>query len=510
MQLSFTLEQFAWTACAGAAFVVLCTYLCIPKGLPPGISGFWGLLKIPSKRPWLRMSAMNHKYGDIYSRYLFGRNIIIIGSAKIAEELLDKRSVNYSDRPRSVMSGELSGWGKLMLLSNYNERFRQHRKWIAQEIGGYGTVQKFHQLMEYETRRFLLCVLNDPDRTQAHIRKHFISTILRITYGYKTVERDDPLVDLGHLSNSQLSLSTLPGGYFVDILPIMKYIPSWLPGAGFRMKSKQYAAVTRDSVEIPYDYAKSRLIAGTALPSFAKRLLSKSNLTEEYEDSVKWASATLFQGGADTAGSISYAFYLAMTLYPRIMKKAQAELDAVVGTKRLPTFADRPSLPYVEALFTELFRWHTPAPINGRCTRADDMYEGYFIPADSYVFVNIWGILRDERTYTNPLEFMPERFLGDKPETDPRNVCFGFGRRRCPGYFLAYSSVWLLCAQTLAAFDISKCIEDGIEITPEVDLVGGTICHQVPFKCSIRPRSAEARALMEEEFLYDDGHGDFP
>ena len=53
-----------------------------------------------------------------------------------------------------------------------------------------------------------------------------------------------------------------------------------------------------------------------------------------------------------------------MTLYPRIMKKAQAELDAVVGTKRLPTFADRPSLPYVEALFTELFRWHTPAPIS--------------------------------------------------------------------------------------------------------------------------------------------------
>ena len=125
--------------------------------------------------------ATIHK-GDIYSRYLFGRNIIIIGSAKIAEELLDKRSVNYSDRPRSVMSGELSGWGKLMLLSNYNERFRQHRKWIAQEIGGYGTVQKFHQLMEYETRRFLLCVLNDPDRTQAHIRKYVLDSLQRNEY----------------------------------------------------------------------------------------------------------------------------------------------------------------------------------------------------------------------------------------------------------------------------------------------------------------------------------------
>jgi len=56
-----------------------------------------------------------------------------------------------------------------------------------------------------------------------------------------------------------------------------------------------------------------------------------------------------------------------MTLYPRVMKKAQAELDNVVGTKRLPTFADRSSLPYMEALFTELLRWHTPAPMSTFC-----------------------------------------------------------------------------------------------------------------------------------------------
>lgn len=56
-----------------------------------------------------------------------------------------------------------------------------------------------------------------------------------------------------------------------------------------------------------------------------------------------------------------------MTLYPRVMKKAQAELDAIVGTTRLPTFADRPSLPYMEALFTELLRWHTPGPTSMFC-----------------------------------------------------------------------------------------------------------------------------------------------
>ena len=62
--------------------------------------------------------------------------------------------------------------------------------------------------------------------------------------------------------------------------------------------------------------------------------------------------------------SVAYAFYLAMTLYPCVMAKAQHELDSVIGTGRLPTFADRPSLPYVDALFTELLRWHTPGPLS--------------------------------------------------------------------------------------------------------------------------------------------------
>ncbi|KAL4077431.1 cytochrome P450 [Scleroderma citrinum] len=487
-------------------------HLRAPKGLPPGISGPLCLLEIPRERIWLKMLEVNRKYGDIFSGHFFGYTIIAIGSAKIAEDLLEKRSANYSDRPRSVMSGELSGWGKIMLLSNYNDWFRQHRKWVAQEIGGYVTAQKWHNLIEYETRRYLRCVLNDPERTQAHVRKNLTSIILRITYGYKTVDGDDPLVDLAHLANSQLSLTTLPGAYYVDIFPFLKYIPSWLPGAGFKRKSKRYAAVLRDLVEIPFEWAKSQLAAGAALPSFAIRLLNKPNLTEDYEDSIKWASATLYQGTfLTTANSVAYAFYLAMTLYPRVMKKAQAELDAVIGTKKLPTFADRPSLPYLEALLTELLRWHTPGPVTIRCTPTDDTYGGYFIPAGSYVFVNIWyarGILHDERTYTDPFEFIPERFVGEKPEADPRNACFGLGRRRCPGYFLGEPSVWLMCAQALAVFDISKHIENGVEITPKVDLVGETIwqVHQAPFKCSIKPRSAEAKALIEEEFPCNDGH----
>ena len=55
--------------------------------------------------------------------------------------------------------------------------------------------------------------------------------------------------------------------------------------------------------------------------------------------------------------------FLVMALYPEVQKKAQAEIDAVVGPDRLPGFEDRPSLPYINAVVKELMRWNLVAPL---------------------------------------------------------------------------------------------------------------------------------------------------
>jgi hypothetical protein len=63
-----------------------------------------------------------------------------------------------------------------------------------------------------------------------------------------------------------------------------------------------------------------------------------------------------------TVSSIN-SLFLALVLFPQVQKRAQAELDAVVGRDRLPTFDDRPHLPYIEAINRELMRWLMVAPI---------------------------------------------------------------------------------------------------------------------------------------------------
>ena len=69
--------------------------------------------------------------------------------------------------------------------------------------------------------------------------------------------------------------------------------------------------------------------------------------------------------GMQTVSAI-YSLFLAMLLHPDALRKAQQELDAVVGNDRLPRFSDRDDLPYTNALALELFRWHTITPL-GNC-----------------------------------------------------------------------------------------------------------------------------------------------
>src|SRR3984957_17212101 len=86
-------------------------------------------------------------------------------------------------------------------------------------------------------------------------------------------------------------------------------------------------------------------------------------------------------GGADTTSAMMAWWMLAMGAYPETQARAQAELDAVVGRARLPTFADYPYLPYVRAMVKEVLRCRPVGPMGiPHVSTEDDWYEGMFIP----------------------------------------------------------------------------------------------------------------------------------
>ena len=131
---------------------------------------------------------------------------------------------------------------------------------------------------------------------------------------------------------------------------------------------------------------------------------------------------------------------LQLVLHPEIQTRAQEELDSVIGSPnssnfRLPSFDDRPQLPYIEALCKEILRWRPPAATGfPRASMADDIYRQWRIKKETIIVPNAWGMLRDEEIYKDPETFRPERFLGTSPEPDPAlNGAFGFGRRYAIG-----------------------------------------------------------------------------
>ncbi|KAK7441011.1 hypothetical protein VKT23_016792 [Stygiomarasmius scandens] len=119
-----------------------------------------------------------------------------------------------------------------------------------------------------------------------------------------------------------------------------------------------------------------------------------------------------------------------MAQNPDVQRKAQEEIDAVVGPEQLPTLSGRGRLPYVEAVIKEVLRWRPAVPLGiPRRVGSDDMYEGYRIPSDSIIISNVWAISRDVNPKYPASEFIPERFLDENPLVDPASYVFGFGRR---------------------------------------------------------------------------------
>ena len=151
--------------------------------------------------------------------------------------------------------------------------------------------------------------------------------------------------------------------------------------------------------------------------------------------------------------------FVAMSLYPTVQKRAQAELDAVVGPDRLPDFEDRNMLVYVNALIREALRWQNVLPLAvPHSTVEDDEFRGYFVPAGTNIFPNVWYVrprgtvkiyalaasltvsrpsracMHDPEVYEDPDVFRPERFIRDgkldfSSVPDPVKFVFGFGRR---------------------------------------------------------------------------------
>ncbi|KAM5546226.1 hypothetical protein V8D89_000352 [Ganoderma adspersum] len=502
-----------WSWVAAAMFLLLAISIqqrkkyarLPPRPTPLPIVG--NIFDFPRIHLGREFAVYTKHFGDVVHLDMLGKNIIVLGSLKAARDLLDKRSANYSDRPTSVML-QLLGYDWLTSLMNYGSRWRQHRRAMHPAMTP-DVLPQYEATQAAVARNFLRILLHNPQDLASHIKFTIAAVYMGTIYGIEIREPDDKHYRMVERMGEVAEAATIPGNFPVEAFPTLRYLPSWFPGGGFK---KWAADANRDiahTVSHLFDGAKDVAAKDPSRRSMVNRMLgasaSQGDQAAELEKMCKEIAATLYVGAADTSNAIMGAFFLAMALYPEAQKRAQKELDAVVGAERFPVPSDRPSLPYVNALVKELFRWHLATPIGApHRVVADDEYNGYLIPGGATVFVNMWAILRDPEVYSQPDDFMPERFLDsdgnlDVQGRDPTHVMFGFGRRLCPGRYFAESTLFILCASVLSAFAIGPPVDhNGIPAEVRREATdGGMVAHPKIHKYSIRPRSPHVERLVE-------------
>ncbi|KAL1677170.1 cytochrome P450 [Schizophyllum commune] len=504
------------------AFVCFLLYLFYkrvsgaPSGrppLPPGppaypLIGHLGMLPEDEERAY---KEWGQEYGsDVIHVNMLGQPIIVLNSAEAATDLLDKRGSIYSDRPAFAFFKSM-GWHDHLTFVGSNEPLFPTYRRLFQNFFSKSESRKYMTLQENEARKLVQRVISRPGEWRRLLRLYSTAIIMQLITGEEILKPDDEYVLVADQVNAAMSNGPAVGAAGLDFFPWLKYLPSWCDPTGSTAHVRKWAQAIDSVQTMPLRKVMEMMKLGTAKPSLTldkileeearvragePRLLSDFNL----EGTIGAAYAAAQGTTTDTM----VVFVFAMTMYPEVQKKAKAELDTVVGPDRLPEFADREQLPYVERVVQETFRiWPSlRLGVPHRLTE-DDVYKGMFLPKGSIILANATAISHDETFYADPWRFDPDRYIpkeqGGRGEPLP-SAHFGYGRRICPGRFTADNSVFMAIATMLHVLRFEKAVgEDGKEVALDfttVEYARGLGSHPKTFPSVISAASERAAELV--------------
>ncbi|KAL5218921.1 hypothetical protein ABZP36_019605 [Zizania latifolia] len=169
------------------------------------------------------------------------------------------------------------------------------------------------------------------------------------------------------------------------------------------------------------------------------------------------AAQDTFSGGNDSSSITLHWAMAELMLNPRVLKKVQDEIRAVVGKKERVQHDDMRKLKYLRMVVKETLRLHPPATLLiPRETIRHINVGGYDIPAKTKVIVNAWAIGRDPKIWKDPEEFCPDKFEETDIDFNGAHfelIPFGSGCRICPGLAMAVLNMEFILANMLFCFN---------------------------------------------------------
>ncbi|KAL0409571.1 UNVERIFIED_CONTAM: Flavonoid 3'-monooxygenase [Sesamum radiatum] len=440
-------------------------------GLPPGPGGLPILGYLPYVRPniHIQFTELAEKYGPIYKLWLGKKLCIVISSPSLIKEVLRDHDTIFANRDKTVTTliGTYNandvGW------SRYGPQWRTLRRLFVREMLGANSLDGSINLRRDEVRKNIRNVCSESGRPVNICELAFkinLNVVLSMACG-STIElekRDKVWTEFPALVERISDVMGKPN--VSDFFPILARFD--MQGVGKEMTGLMQILdrFLEDLIDRSTTILSDKVESGTnkGRKDFVQMLVEmkkkddggKMSLTRTQ---MKAMLVNVIAGGTHTSSSTVEWVMTELMSNPNVMEKVQEELNQVVGLNNIVEEVHIPKLLYLDAVLKETMRLHPTGPfLSPRTPSESCTVGGYTIPKDSAIFLNIWAIQRDPVAWVNPLEFKPERFLGDDGNLDfsGKNfnyIPFGSGRRICAGLPLAERMLSYVLASLLHSFE---------------------------------------------------------
>ena len=198
----------------------------------------------------------------------------------------------------------------------------------------------------FENKHMLFEMSQTPDNFLDHLRRYSNSLTTTMVFGWRTPKNDDPqLVQLFEAFSKFAEINQTGTAALIDFFPVLRWLPDFVLPA--QAEAKRLHKIEKQLYLGHWLKCKNSIKTGTAQPCFCIDM-AKVQETEGFsDDQAAYISGTFLEAGSDTISSTLYGFVQAMVLYPEVQKKAQEEIDRVVGKNRLPDMDDEPTMQHV-------------------------------------------------------------------------------------------------------------------------------------------------------------------
>ncbi|KAK9099535.1 hypothetical protein Syun_026580 [Stephania yunnanensis] len=364
----------------------------------------------------------------------------------MAKQVLKTHDSCLAGRPRTE-AGVLTTYNcSGMVWSPYTPYWRQVRKMWSSELFSRKRLESFDYIRVEETQALVngLFALSGKDlKVKEHLAVNNMNVISRIAFGKKYLdgECDDSGVVSAEEFRSMLDEIFLLNG----VLNIGDWIP-WLGFMDLHWYVKRMRVVSEKFdrlLEHVIDEHKERKLLMSSSDSWAPKdmvdllleIAEDPSLEVKFTRSNIKAQALELIGGGTESSTVTIEWAISELMKkPMILKKAQEELDKVIGKERWVEEKDMPNLPYIQAITKETMRMHPVAPL--------------LVPR----------LAREHRSvsWSEPNEFRPERFVDKVVDVKGHHfelLPFGAGRRMCPGYLLGLKVIQSTLANLIHGFE---------------------------------------------------------